>query len=102
MINVTITTEAMDYILEKYSDSITVDMMTLGGCGGEHYSPAVSLGRPDSPEKYDLSDANGIKIYIFKGAEAKPDGIEISLEVERKYYKNLVVSGLLHDESSLD
>ena len=98
MLKVEFTDDAKDYILQN-GESITVDMMLYGGCGGQLNEPSVSTGKPSLPENYDLVDANGIKVHIFKGAVSKPEGIKISLEVERKVFKKLHVSGLVYAET---
>lgn len=100
MLKVEFTDDAKDYILQN-ADSITVDMMLYGGCGGQFNEPAVSAGKPSLPESYDLVDANGIKVYMFKGAVSEPDGIKISLEVERRVFKRLHVSGLVYEQPGL-
>jgi hypothetical protein len=97
MLKIEFTGDAKDYILHKNAGSITVEMMSI--CyGGQFNKPVASTGKPTSPEKYDLVDASGFKVYIFKGAEAEPDGIKISLEAKLKGFKRLCVAGLVYDK----
>ncbi|MDD3854050.1 MAG: hypothetical protein PHD40_10430 [Syntrophomonadaceae bacterium] len=43
---------------------------------GSHYSELfVPIGKPTSPQNYDLVAVNGINVYIFKGSETEQDGI---------------------------
>ncbi len=100
MLKVEFTGDARDYILQK-GGSITVDMMLYGGCGGQFKEPAVSAGKPSSPESYDLVEANGIKVYMFKGAVSKPDGIKISLAVDRMVFRRLLASGLVYEQPGM-
>jgi len=102
MLKVGFTEDARNYLLQKEADSITVDMMVFGGCGGEHYDPLVSVGKPSSPENYDLHEADGIKVYMFKGAVFKPGGIKITLDDSVLAYKRLDIEGLVHQHSSMD
>lgn len=102
MLKVGFTDDARNFIQQKDIDTITVDMMVYGGCGGEHYDPLVSVGKPSSPENYDLLEADGIKVYMFKGAKSKPGGVKISLDASVPAYKKLDIEGLAHIQSSLD
>jgi hypothetical protein len=102
MLKVEFTDDAKNYIRQKEADSITVDMMVCGGCGGEHSDPFVSVGKPSSPESYDLVEAGGIKVYMFKGAVSKPDGLKIYLDGSMIVYKRLDIEGLVYSLSSLD
>lgn len=101
MLKVEFTDDAMDYIRKKNTGSITVDMMNLGGCSGNYYEPAVSIGRPRSVQRYDLVNANGLEVYIFKGAETEPDGMKISLKAEQDDFNMLNVSGLVYEKTDL-
>lgn len=102
MLKVEFTDDAMKYIRQKDADSITVDMMVLGGCGGQHYDPFVSVGKPTSPESYDTVDVDGIKVYMFKGAVSRPEGLTIYLDDSLVVYKKLEIDGLVYSQSSLD
>lgn len=93
MIKVEITGDARDYILKKNSESITVDMMSIY-YGGQYSEPVVPIGKPSTPQNYDLVDADGIKVYIYKGAETEPDGIKISVEGDYRLH----VTGLIYDK----
>ncbi|MDD4238789.1 MAG: CC/Se motif family (seleno)protein [Desulfotomaculaceae bacterium] len=97
MLKVEFTDDAKDYILQK-SDSITVDLMLYGGCGGQFNEPLVLTGKPSLPESYDLVDDNGIKVYMFKNAVSKPDGIKISIAEARGIFKKLHVAGLVYEQ----
>lgn len=97
LLKVEFTDDARDYILQDV-DSVTVDMMLYGGCGGQFNEPAVWTGKPASPESYDLVDTNGIKVYMFKGAVSEPGGLKISLEVDRRMFKRLHVAGLVYEQ----
>jgi len=93
MIKVEFTGEAMDFIHKKNADSITIEMMSIY-YGGQYNEPVVPIGKPASPQNYDLVEANGIKVYIFKGAETEPDGIKISVEDNHRLH----VTGLVYDK----
>jgi len=105
MINVNFTDEAKNYILKKNADSVTIDMMSLAGCSGKYDEPAVWVGKSlFSLENYDLANSDGIKVYLYKGAESEPDGIKISLNVEQGYHgpnESLSVSGLVYEKTNL-
>ena len=105
MINVNFTDEARNHILKKNSDSVTVDLVSLGACAGKYCEPAVWVGKSSySIENYDLTNSNGIKVYIYKSAESEPDGLKISLNVEQGYHgpiESLNVSGLVYEKTNL-
>ncbi|TEB14731.1 hypothetical protein Psfp_02694 [Pelotomaculum sp. FP] len=94
MIKIEFTNDAKDYIRKKNADSITVDMMSIY-YGGQYNEPVVSHGKPTSPQNYDLVVVNGIKVYIFKGAETEPGGITISVGEGNQ---RLHVAGLVYDK----
>jgi hypothetical protein len=102
MLKVGFTEDARNYLLQKDAGSITVDMMVLGGCGGEHYDPLVSVGKPSSPENYDILEADGIKVYLFKGAVSKSGELKIILDNSVLAHKRLDIEGLAHKFSSLE
>ena len=95
MIKVELTGDARQHIIENGA-AVTIDMMELGGCGGNHREPALWTEKPASPENYDLIDADGIQVYLYKDAKVKPEGIKISLEIQRKTYKKLLIEGLVY------
>ncbi|HBC92731.1 MAG TPA: hypothetical protein DCZ10_07445 [Pelotomaculum sp.] len=61
----------------------------------------MSAGKPLSAAKYDLVNANGFEVYMFKGAESEPDGIKIFLEIEPSEFNWLRVSGLVYAQTDL-
>jgi len=95
MVKVEFTDEARQHIIEN-GGVITIDMLVFGGCGGNYKDPAVWTEKPASPENYDLIDADGIQVYLFKGAVVEPEGIKISLEIQQKVYKKLLIEGLVY------
>jgi hypothetical protein len=58
----------------------------------------VSAGKPSEPENYDQFVAEGIKVYIFKGAVISPEGIKISRQGDWRLLHNLLVEGLLYEQ----
>ena len=93
MIKIEFTDDAKDYIHKKNVNSITVDIMSIY-YGGQYNEPVVPIGKPTLPQNYDLVDVNGIKVYIFKGAETERDGIKISIEGDQRLH----VEGLVYDK----
>jgi hypothetical protein len=101
MLKVEFTDDAKDYIQQKNANSITVTMMNLGGSDGNFWEPAVYVGKPYSTARYDLMNANGLEVYIFKGAESEPDGIKILAKCEPDDFYRLHVSGLVYAQTDL-
>ena len=101
MLKVELTDDAMDYIFQKNTDSITVDLPNYGGWGGNFWEPAVSVGKPRSTARYDLVNANGIEVYMYKGAESEPDGIKIFAKFKPDEFLRLHVSGLVYAQTDL-
>ncbi len=94
MIKVDISEDARDFILNR-AEAIYVDaMMTCGGCIGLNMVPVVFEGEPTEPKNYEVVVADGIKVYILKGAVIAPEGIRIFLEGNRFVYQDLEVEGL--------
>lgn len=94
MIKVEISEDTRDFILNR-AEAIYVDaMMTCSGCIGLTMVPVVNEGEPSEPENYELVIADGIKVYILKGAVIAPEGIRIFLEGDRFIYQELEVAGL--------
>ena len=60
--------------------------------------PAVSAGEPYLPEGFDETIADGIKVYIYKGAVASPDGIKISRVGHWALFHRLQVEGLIYGQ----
>jgi hypothetical protein len=58
----------------------------------------VSTGKPDLPGNFDDVMVDGIKVYIYKGAVASPDGIKISLEGDWALFHNLKAEGLIFEQ----
>jgi len=96
MVKVEITDEARDYIRQNNTDSITVEIMMLHYYGVINEAVVV-LGEPSSPEENDLVVVDGIKVYIYKGAETEPGGIKISLKDNPDEPNRLQVTGLIYD-----
>jgi hypothetical protein len=61
----------------------------------------VSAGKPRSTSKYDLVKANGIDVYMYKGAESEPDGIKIFTKFEPDEFLRLHISGLVYAKTDL-
>lgn len=60
--------------------------------------PVVTTGKPHLPENFDEMMVDGIKIYIYKGAVAAPDGVKISLEGDWALFYNLKAEGLIYEQ----
>ncbi|KAF1085250.1 hypothetical protein SPSYN_01386 [Sporotomaculum syntrophicum] len=78
MIRVEISEDAKSYILGK-GGVITVMVGRAFGCTDNASEPVVLVGKSRLPESFDEVLANGIKVYIFRGVVAEPNGIKISL-----------------------
>jgi len=77
-LQVEIAEPAKEYILSK-GDSVTVVVgRAFGGCDNA-CDPVVFAGKPHFPESYYEFLVDGIKVYVFKGVYAEPEGIKISL-----------------------
>lgn len=97
MMKVYFTDEARDFMYEKKSNSITIDIMSLCGCTKKE--AFVSPGKPATPDRYDFINTDLFEVYIYKGAESGSGGITIFVEVEQGYYgpnKSLGVTGLVY------
>ncbi len=103
MIKLTVEKEVTDYIKYNRYEGITMEIMTFGGCGGEHYEPMVRAGRPldDEADKFDVAEIDGIKVWYMKAAETRPEGARIFMQKD-KYMPELAVEGLDYPASSLD
>ena len=74
-----ITKEALARIRSR-TDALKVDAVFFhNSCGIGKNEICVFEERPADPEKYDLVSADGIDVYIFRGAVAGPEGLKISL-----------------------
>lgn len=58
----------------------------------------MSAGEPYQPDGFDETTAGGIKVYIYKGAVASPDGIKISLAGDWALFHRLKAEGLIYEQ----
>jgi hypothetical protein len=94
MIKVEISKDARDYILNR-AEAVTIDgMMACFGCFGATLVPVVLETEPDAPENYEVVFADGIKVYILKGAVIEIEGVRIFLRGDKFVYQELEVEGL--------
>jgi hypothetical protein len=96
MIKVEISEDAREFILNR-TNAVTVKPMIMSGCFGVANVPIVFEGEPSAPENYEEVIADGIKVYISKGAIVGPDGTRIYLEGEKSVYQDLEVEGLRYE-----
>lgn len=61
----------------------------------------MSAGKPLSTAKYDLMNANGLAVYMYKGAQSQPDGIKIFLNADPYEINWLRISGLVYAKTDL-
>ncbi|SCZ78219.1 CC/Se motif family (seleno)protein [Acidaminobacter hydrogenoformans] len=86
--------EVLSFAASKGEKALTVDLFTAGNSCIPVSEPHVHFGPPKDPvHKYDVLEQDGLKIYIFKGADAKKG--EIRIHVKRFLgMKSLEAEGL--------
>ena len=93
MIKVEISEDAREFILNR-TNAVTVKPMIMSGCFGVANVPIVFEGEPSAPENYEEVIADGIKVYILKGAVIEIEGVRIFLRGDKFVYQELEVEGL--------
>ncbi|OPZ74121.1 MAG: hypothetical protein BWY80_00709 [Firmicutes bacterium ADurb.Bin456] len=96
MIKIEISEDARDFIRKK-ADAVTVEAMEMSGCFGAFIMPVAIEGEPAEPENYDEVMADGIKVYLSKGAVCEPEGPRIYLKGDKFIYQTLEVEGLRYE-----
>jgi len=77
-LKIEISETAGSFIFSKGGIVTVVVGRSFGGCDNA-CDPVVFAGKPHFPESYYEFLIDGIKVYVFKGVYAEPDGIKISL-----------------------
>lgn len=91
---VTIKSEAKEYIEEKTQDkAITIVLVNTGSGWCPSFQPSVKMGKPRDEKGFKKIKSSDIEVYIKSGLVPKKEGIEITLGkfLWRKY---LNVEGL--------
>ncbi len=86
-----ISSDARDYII-KNGGALTIRVVKGGGCCATLY-PMTETVRPTVPEEYLLLQADGVDLYLQKGVNVRPGGINIVLN-RLLIMKKLDVQGL--------
>ena len=90
----TIADEVLSLAASKGEKELTLDLFTAGNSCVPVSEPHVHFGPPKDPvHKYDILEQDGLKVYVFKGADAKKG--EIKIHVKRFLgMKSLEAEGL--------
>jgi len=93
-IKLIISEEVLKLAAEKGHTELTLDLFTAGNSCVPVSEPTVHFGPPKDPvHKYDVLFQDGLKIFVFKGADARKG--EVRIHVKRFLgMKSLEAEGL--------
>lgn len=86
--------DVLEFVASKNETVVTVDLYSPGNCCVPLSEPHVYFGLPKDPiHKYEYIEQDGLKIYVFKGANLKNDTLKLCI---RKFLgmKSIEVEGI--------
>jgi len=80
-IKLIISEEVLKLAAEKGQTELTLDLFTAGNSCVPVSEPTVHFGPPKDPiHKYDIFNQDGLRVYVFKGADARKGEVRIHLK----------------------
>lgn len=91
--NIIVTDKLKEYLLNKAVTDITIQKVSVKGCCGAPSLPTVTEGRPAEVGKFEVVEAEGLKVFLHKELRVKKDTIRLDL-YGFLFTKEIVVDGI--------